>query len=43
MGGSGVTGDAHAQHHGEGTAAATDVSTMMGGSASSGMMGGGTY
>ena len=43
MGGSGVTGDVHAQHHGEGTAAATDVSTMMGGSASSGMMGGGTY
>jgi hypothetical protein len=40
MGSSGVTGDVHAQHHGEGTAAATGASTMMGGSATSGMMGG---
>src|SRR5450756_1043020 len=42
MGGSGVSGDVHQQHHGEGTASSSGVSTMMGGSAA-GMMGGGTF
>jgi hypothetical protein len=42
MGGSGVSGDVHQQHHGDGTASSSGVSTMMGGSAA-GMMGGGTF
>ena len=43
MGGSGATGDIHQQHHGEGSATSSGVSTMMGGSAAGGMMGGGTF
>jgi|SRR5450759_732255 len=42
MGGSGVSGDVHQQHHGEGSASSSGASGMMGGSAA-GMMGGGTF
>ena len=43
MGGSGVSGDIHQQHHDLGSAGSSGVSNMMGGATTSGMMGGGTF